>query len=341
MRMLPPLLFAVVLACSPPAARAQDAPSVAPVDAEATKLLAQYRAQQLQRLAALGDRDSLIAAALLGIGDAGEGVPPGYDEVLRKLYAEHGEDVLSLYALSLACQETPAPCAAPDAPATLVRVAPDNAVHWLVQANGAEVDRARLHSAAQASIADSHHSALLGIVRTALADQPAPTGADENTDAQSLAQALRLRVAASLPYPAYGAAMNACSAQAAAHAALASAGEDGESLRNDCASLGHALFADQGQQVVTRMYGGTLLRRFSPNTRLASEALAFRLQYLWLDQLRIGGNAAAREQLDADVVAQGEWEALQRQAERSGSTRNPPPDWQPRDPSALLLPELR
>jgi len=332
---------ACLLALAPTLSPAQPAAPAAGTEAQAAGLLGDYRAQQVQRLAALGDRDSLIAAALIGLPE-GEGQAPaaGHEQVLARLHAEHGEDLLSLYALALACQELHGPCPVAEANAQLLRVAPDNAVHWLVQPAGASVDRARLHSAAATAVSDSHHSALLGIVRKALAAQPAPS-VPAGADAQALALALRLRVSAALPYPAYGAAMATCSAQAAARASLASAGKDGEALRTDCANLGHALFSDQGQQVVTRMYGSTLLRRFAPNTQLAGEALAFRRQYLWLDQLRVDKGAAARDRLDEEAVAQGEWEALQRQAERSGATRNPPPDWQPKDTAAVLLPELR
>jgi hypothetical protein len=328
--------LACLLACTQPAF-AQAPPS----EAQLATLLPDYRAQQVQRLVSAGDRDSLIAAALLGLPEGEADTPvAGHDAALRQLYSAHGDDLLSLYAIALACQELRTPCPVPEAYAALMRVAPGNAVHWLVQPRGARVDRARLHAAAETATADSHHSQLLGIVRAALAGQPAPAAPDDAT-AKALGLAIHLRVAAALPYPAYGAAMATCSAQAAAQASLAANRADGEALRTDCANLGHALFSDQGQQVVTRMYGATLLRRFAPNTHLAGEALAFRRQYLWLDQLRIGTNAAARDRLEAEAVAQGEWEALQRQAERSGSTREPPPDWQPKDPSALLLPELR
>jgi len=330
MRILPALVVAGALALSPCVGFAQE-------DATGATLVS-YRAQQMQRLAALGDRDSLIAAALVGLGEGkGEAPAAGHEEVLRRLYAEHGDDELALFAVALACQAAAGPCGADEAPAALLRIAPGNAVHWLMQPPGATVDAARLHSAAEAGIADSHHSQLLAIVRNALASQAAPT----TPDLDALALDLRLRVQTSLPYPAYGAAMDTCNARAAAQAALAAAGGDGEALRQDCANLGTELFSDKNQQVVTRMYGGTLVRRFAPNSPMATEALAFRRQYLWLDQLRIEGGAGARDQLEDEAIVVGEWEALQKQAERSGSTRSPPDDWQPADPSALLLPEFR
>ncbi|MEO8160174.1 MAG: hypothetical protein ABI588_02050 [Arenimonas sp.] len=327
------LALACALAATGAALALEPPRSVAP-EAQARRLAQDYASLQLQRLSAQGDRDSLVAAALVGLADSDGGAPaPGHAEVLRRLLADHGEDELALYTVALSCQHLPAPCAGDAAAAKLTQLAPGNAVHWLLQPMGARPDRERLHSAASAGLADSHHGALLGIVRTALAGQQAPAEPEAGVDATALALALRRQELASIPWPSYGPVMALCDAAAAA-------GKD-DSLRTDCANLGHALFSDPGQQVVTRMYGGTLLRRFAPGTQSAAEALAFRRQYLWLDQLRVGGNAAAREQLDEDTVATGEWEALQRQAERSGSTRNPPPDWLPNDRSALQLPEER
>jgi hypothetical protein len=338
-RLVVPFLIASTLAGGAQA-QALVAPRSVPPDAQASRLAQDYASLQQQRLATRGDRDSLIAAALVGLADADGGKPaPGHEDVLRRLLAEHGDDELALYTVALACQHLPEPCAGADAAAKLVQLSPGNAVHWLLQPMGASPDRERLHSAATAGVADSHQGALLGIVRNALAGQPAPAEADAGVDELALALTLRQRELASIPWPAYAPVMELCSAQAAREASAGSS--DGESLRTDCAKLGHALFSDQGQQIVTRMYGGTLLRRFAPGTQSASEALAFRRQYLWLDELRLGGNASAREQIDQDAVEHGEWEALQRQAERSGSARNPPADWMPKDRAALQLPEER
>jgi hypothetical protein len=345
MRVRPLLPTFLLLCCtfaSGATAAALEPPRSVTADAQARRLAQDYASLQLQRLSTRGDRDSLIAAALVGLADSDAGAAaPGHAEVLRRLLAEHGNDELALYAVALACQHLPAPCAGGEAADKLVQLAPGNAVHWLLQPMGARPDRERLHAAAAAGQADSHHGALMGVVRAALADQQAPAEPEAGVDASALALALRRQELASIPWPSYGPVMEVCSAAAARTPATASVSQDNEALRTDCANLGHALFSDPGQQIVTRMYGGTLLRRFAPGTQSAAEALAFRRQYLWLDQLRVGGNAAAREQLDEDTVAAGEWEALQRQAERSGSTRNPPPDWQPKDRSALQLPEER
>jgi hypothetical protein len=334
-----PLLLALFCAAAPVLAQAPAAAT--PADAQARRLGNDYSALQLQRLGSREDRDSQVAAVLIGLPNLAGGAPaPGHDLLLRQLLDAHGDDVLALYALALACQELPAPCAGAGAYDKLVQLAPGNAVHWLLRPRGAAVDRQRLHSAAQAGAADSHHGALLAIVRAALADQPAPAAPDAGVSPQALALALRREELAAIPWPAYGPAMALCSAQAAKASADPRAVE-GETLRSDCANLGRALFADQGLQVVTRMYGSTLLRRFAPRSQLATEAKEFRRQWLWLDQLRAGSNPDARETLDQETAALGEWEALQRQAERSGSTRGPPPDWLPGDHALLQLPEER
>jgi hypothetical protein len=335
----------MVLCCALAAsasAQVLSAPRSVPPEPQARRLAQDYASLQLQRLATRGGRDDLIAAALVGLPDADGGKPaPGHDEVLRKLLAAYGEDELALYTVALACQHLPAPCAGAGAAEKLLQRAPGNAIHWLLQPMGTPPDRARLHSAAAVGVADSHQGALMGIVRSALAGQAAPAEPEAGVDAGALALALRRQELASLPWPAYAAVMELCNAKAARMIAAGAVEQGGDALRADCANLGHALFSDQGQQMVARMYGGTLLRRFAPGTQLAAEAYAFRRQYLWLDQLRLGGSAAKREQMDQDAVDYGEWEALQREAERSGSTRNPPGDWLPNDRAALLLPEER
>jgi hypothetical protein len=338
MRILPASILIAFALSSGALAQSLVAPRSVPPDAQARRLAQDYAALQSQRLATAGGRDNLIAAALVGLADADGGKPaPGHDEVLQRLLAEHGGDALALYTVALACQHLPEPCAGADASARLVQQSPGNAVHWLLQPTAVRPDLERLHTAAEVGVADSHQSALMGIVHRALAGQAAPYEPDAGVDERALALALRSNEVASIPWPAYGPVMDVCSA----NAARAAAGQGEDALRTDCANLGHALFSDQGQQVVTRMYGGTLLRRFAPGTQLAAEALAFRRQYLWLDQLRLGGSAATRAQFDQDATEHGEWEALQRQAERSGSTRNPPADWLPEDRASLLLPEER
>jgi hypothetical protein len=61
---------------------------------------------------------------------------------------------------------------------------------------------------------------------------------------------------------------------------------------------------------------------------------------VWLSE-HAGDTGADAERLQREVAQFGEWEALQRQAERSGVSRRPPAEWQPADAQTLLLPEER
>ena len=47
------------------------------------------------------------------------------------------------------------------------------------------------------------------------------------------------------------------------------------------------------------------------------------------------------EQLRQDFARYGEWQAMERMAQRHGIAATPPADWQPQDPKMLLLSEDR
>lgn len=83
-----------------------------------------------------------------------------------------------------------------------------------------------------------------------------------------------------------------------------------------------------------------MLRRFSRSTPEAAAAIRLRRQYVWMsEQLSETKAPEEKERLNEEEIALGEWEAYQRSAERSGVPREPPPDWVPKRPEQLLLPE--
>ena len=242
-----------------------------------------------------------------------------------------GQDPLALFALALACQMQSEPCIHREYYAALVRIAPDNAVHWLLLPNGAAPSDVQLHSAASTSFADSHLGALIAITRAALADQAAPSSS-ANVDPHELALLLRLNAVDLVPLPKFGAVLSMCKAPAAP-------------LRTDCIELGRRLFADRSGVILTRMIGSAMLRRLVKGTPEDAAAKELRRDYVWLSE-QLGpqmesDNIAYREQLQREVVDLGEWEAWQRSAERLGVTRTPPAAWVPKDPQMLLLSEER
>ncbi len=307
-----------------------------PIAQIAESLAGSYAEQQMQRLEKLGDRDSLIAATLIGLPNA-EGATPakGQAQVLQKLVAAFPEDPLALYTAALICQAQTQPCAKSGYQERLLKVAPDNVIHYLVRPNGGKPSAAQVHLAAAAGKADSHFTELLGIVRKALADQPAVEGAGALAGSKELALILRQNEVDSVPWPKLAPTTETCNVKLAADAA------QDPTLHADCLVVGLALYFDAGQSMVARSFGGSIIRRFAPGTQSAIDAAAFRRQYVWMSEAPNPATTAAKEQINEDQVLYGEWEAFQRHAERSGMKREPPADWVPKNPDLLLLPEQR
>lgn len=307
------------------------------IEAAAEQLAGEYGQQQMRRLAKNSDRDSLIAAALIGpSNDAKREPPQGQAEIVQRLVGAYPADTLALYTAALICHVQSQPCSHGEYQTQLLRLAPDNAIHFLLVPNAGKLPATHLHLAAMAGKADTHFSTLLGIVRSALAGQPVPVhGRGEVFVGNELALLLRRNEILYVPWPNYGQILGVCSAEAAGRH------EDGQ-LLEDCSNLGLKLFSDDGDNIATRMVGSSMVRRFAKDTPTEVEAKALRRQYVWLnEQLPDEATPAQQEQLQQEEVLVGEWEAYQRNAERMGVKRRPPLDWIPANPEALLLPEER
>ena len=330
------LSLAAATACAQGVVPPQGAHTRVPVEKSAASMAAAYAEKQMQRLDQLGDRDSLIAAALIGLPNDDSAKPAkGHAQVVQHLLEKFPTDPLALYTAALICQAQAQPCAKSKLQARLIAIAPDNAIHHLVAANSGKPSPAQVHLAAAAGQADSHFTALLGIVRTALANQPLPAGSEALDRGNQLGLLLRQTEVNSVPWPKLGPTTQTCNVK------LAAKPEENPALHADCLALGLALFSDQGQSMVVRSFGGSLLRRFAPGTQAAADAEAFRRQYVWLSEAPDAATTAEKEQINIDEIQYGEWEAFQRHAERAGMKRDPAADWVPKNPDLLLLPEAR
>jgi hypothetical protein len=303
------------------------AEQASPLEQAANSLRAEYRQLQWARLAKASDRDTLIAAVLVGMPYGNDPPIDGHEAVERHLAETFGRDPLALYVLALSCQVASAPCAHTEYYNELVRIAPDNAVHWLLLPNKGEPSVTQLHAAASASIADSHLGVTIAMVRAALVDQPAPQ-AVPNVDAHELAQKLRRSVADLVPVAVFGKAVVMCKAPPAAQ-------------RDDCAALGRTLFHDQSGSILTRMIGSAMLRRLVKGTPEEAAAKDFRRDYVWGDEQLTASQAPYQEALQSETPQFGEWEAWQRSLDRLGISRTPPDGWAPKDSNLLLLSEER
>jgi hypothetical protein len=307
----------------------QDSISTSPALKQAVQeLRADYRRQQFQRLAHNGDRDSLIAAVLIGMPNESNHQPvDGRADVAQRLSRAYGNDPLALFTLTLACQVQDQPCAHPEAYDALLRIEPGNAVHWLMLPNGAAPSDAQLHSAALAANADSQLRDIVRIVRAALADQSAPAG-PAGVDQRELALLLRRDAIEQVSLPKFGAVVSMCKTAV-------------DQRRVDCLELGRRLQNDRSGTILSRMVGCAMLRRLVKGTAEDAAAKEMRREYAWLSEQLVASKIPYTERLQEESVVYGEWEAWQRAVERLGTTRTPPPGWMPKDPQALLLPEER
>jgi hypothetical protein len=294
-------------------------------------LRADYRRQQFQRLARNSDRDSLIAAVLIGMPNESDHRQldgrADVADVAQRLSRAYGNDPLALFTLSLACQVQDQPCAYPEAHDALLRIEPSNAVHWLMLPNGAAPNDAQLHSAAMAPNADSHLRDTMRIVRAALADQSAPAGSAE-VDQRELALLLRRDEIEQVSLPKFGAVVSMCKTAV-------------EQRRTDCLEIGRRLQNDRSGAFLSRMIGSAMVRRLVKGTPEDAAAKEMRREYAWLSETLVASKVPYTERLQEEVAVYGEREAWQRAVERLGATRTPPPGWMPKDPQALMLPEER
>jgi hypothetical protein len=325
--------FCALLLCSLVEVCSANAPALPGEDA-ARGLAASYQEAQAKRLLRSGGRDGLVASALISLSPGGASPLVIEDsEAARRLAKEFPADELGLYVAALLCHLQKSPCLHPEYRRQLLKLDPGNAIHWLIVPSGETLTGEDLQRAAQSTLADTHFSAMLGIVRQSLQGQPpghaAPVAWRGNQD---LGLMLRRNEIGRVPWPNYAQAMAACSAQAAQ--------ADDTGRKRDCAALGALLFGERGNNIVTRSIGSTLLRRFARNTPAADAAIRFRRQYVWLsEQLPETQSSEAKERLNEEEILLGEWEAFQRNAERSGISRDPPSDWIPKRPDLLLLQE--
>lgn len=331
-----------------------------------------YRELQVERLAGKGDRDSLIAAALIGIPRGVDGrSSPAHEAVLRRLSDTHPEDPLALYVLALACHVQLQPCTHPEYYARLIALDPDNAVHWALTPSGANPTDLELASnvihAAQAKDFDDRQVLFAGLLRAALRDQQVPQSILQPMQAvveeSEVVPSLRRNTVDSVPVPIYLAIRRVCTpardplsrVAGGLHACLAipewhqCTGSDALSklatLHDACVAFFEKGMHSPGATIQSRMISSAMLRRLYKGTPMAAEATVYRRQYVWLsDQIppsRTSDTLGDTGQFQQDVARFGEWEALQREADRAGVSRTPPPGWVPANPQTLLLTEDR
>jgi serine/threonine protein kinase len=300
-----------------------------------------YRQEQVERLVQKADRDSLISAALIGIPRGAETSSAAHELVLGRLFNEHQDDALALYVAALACHVQPYPCTHHEYFETLIAKFPDNAVNWVLAPAGARSSKTDLavqvRRAAVATEFNDRLPELSLLIRNALRDQPAPSSILEPMQGflsePEVAPSLQRNAIDSVALPRYLAFVQICKPDSSAiHEVVG--------LKDACGAFAsHGMHSPEAT-VLAKMIGSAILRRLYKGTRLEQEAIEYRRRYVWLSE-HAGSEPGGDDVFRHDLIKFGEWEALQRQAERLGFQRTPPPSWIPENPGSLLLSEER
>ncbi|MBS0194255.1 MAG: serine/threonine protein kinase [Proteobacteria bacterium] len=302
-----------------------------------------YRERQVQRLAAKGDRDSLIAAALIGIPRGDTASSPAHEAVLQRLFEHYPGDELALYAIALACNVQAQPCAHGDYVRRLTARFPDNSTHWLLMPNGDAADSAtyavQILHAADAAHADDHLMAITTLLRAALRGEPVPESIGQPIKAMvgeaEESSTLLHNTVGSVPLPMYRGVMNTCRP-------TSDAMRQYPGLRDACGRFATIAMRSPDTSILSKMITSSIVRRLYKGRPLETEGKQYRRDYVWMSLFVMNGELPRDpEALQQDVARYGEWEAWRRQTVRFGGAATPPPDWIPADPQDLLLSEER
>jgi hypothetical protein len=301
-----------------------------------------YRERQVQRLAARGDRDSLLAAALIGIPRGRDGESSAtHVGVLQRLFDRYANDEAALYIVALACHAQPLPCEHPEYQRRLQQRFPGNAVNFILLSKGAkpstEMLGEQVKQAARASEFDDELATLMSLLRVAFTSESVPDSIRLPMQAvvaeRDVAPSLRTHEFSHIFLPFYGDVVRLC------NPANGSVSAD-PVLREACGTLGLEAMHSSKASILAHMVGVAIVRRLYKGTPLDAEAKEYRRRYAWLDQ-NINHDRGDTDKLEDEIIEFGEWEAWQRHAERLGIQRSPPPGWVPADPQVLLLSEER
>jgi len=304
------------------------------------QLGAEERERQVERLSALGDRDNLIAAVLIGIPRSGV-ASPRHDEALRRLVERYPDDELALFAAALSCNAQPQPCAQHEYFDQLTSLFPDNAVNWVLLPHGDvsadAVVAADVAGAAKAATFDDRLQTFIVILRDALRDEPVPASLALPMQAvigsADASPSMRRNAVDNAALPIYQAFVRACRADSSAIRA-------DPALNEHCLQFARKGFTEEHASVLSRMICSVIIRRLAKGSPAESAAKDFRRQYVWLSE-RVPVSSLRTDRLQDDVVRYGEWEAMLRAADYAGVARMPPLDWVPADPQMLLMSEER
>lgn len=303
----------------------------------------QYRLALSDQLLQRADAESLAVALLLRIREEGGATDAKLTRVmLQRAAAEFGNDRRVLAAAVMVCAARPTLCQNADFASLLAQAARDQNLELLQLLHGSDgevVSSTRLQAMAAATDVGDPLPEQIGMMERVMRDFPPPRSvvaplSAVMPEAEATLYAQRQAIA-TLPTPRYPPLLKKCDPNERYLTP-----EDVPS----CIAVARLMFsAEQSKSIVTRMVGSVLLRRLVPDTAEGQAAMAFRRQYVWLGEQGLYDSLTAEEltTFDRDTASVGEWPAMLNRARARGLALEPPKDWVPKDPEALLLPEQR
>ena len=308
---------------------------------------AEFRAQRVAALAASSQPEASTYAAMLAWHNAFEPAEVEQLATLLEMAKEtNPDDAFTWYVAGAYCHfDLEPPCSHPDTARRLAEIDPDNGFAWLMLA-ATETDMAAHAALAEAAqrahfrdffstnyIAYARSVELSAVPLPELLAAPARILAPQESPAAVVAHL----EAWARPQPPLFRFARLCHPEQDL--------PDDEGMRANCVAVAEQMARGQNS-LITHLIGSVVVRRLLPGSALAEEMrdLTARIFYLteMIDQLspeQLFGYPL--DQLTQDIVELGELEALARRVAHFGFPAYPPPDWVPRDPQALLLPEER
>jgi len=308
---------------------------------------ADYRKRVTERLQARDDADSLANAAMLVWRDTADPQHAGRaGELLGRALALEPDNVFAWYLASIYCTAgIGADCAVKEAADQLVRLDGDNGFAWMLLAMssaGEPAWTALRRAATSAEFQDYFGASYVSYAKAIEAAGVQPPRlvagvAQVLSPGSDVASTVAAYEAWAMPMPRFQQIVDLCHPDKALPADPA--------VRGDCITVGQRMARVKGG-LITNMIGSVIVRRLSKGTPLADEMKAIRARYVYLTEVYGALSQAdllgyGHQRMQRDAIEFGELESFARVAAHFGKPVEPPADWLPRNPEALLMPEER
>jgi hypothetical protein len=286
-------------------------------------------------------RGKLLGALLMERAELAPDDRARQQALLAEVVTEAPQDLDTLVAALYYCNHVASDCAALEPAQRLAQLWPDNAANWIFAMRSEDSTASQdehIARAAAATVFDDHFNRVMRLNIEAIQSAVVPvpellfTIARTLTPEASVAETIAHLHAYYLPLPAWQPLAGACRPDRA---------ELRDARRRDhCLAVGRKA-AFEGQSLIANMVGSAVVRHMRPGSEEEHRARELRRHYMYVTSAR---HARSPEQVRAsrdglvvrDMAELTEIEAYKRTLDRTGLPRDPPPDWMPENPEALM-----